>query len=139
MVSFVDIEDIDVDLNHFNQLYPTFQQSTNNQYFDSNKFNTKFNEHNDKNLNIIHFNARSMNANGDGFSSFLSTLNIKFDIVCICETWYNVHSGLDIFFPSYKGFHVFREGERRGGGVSIYVRRKLNSEIVPHLTVCRDS
>ena len=64
---------------------------------------------------------------------------MKFDIVCICETWYNVHSGPDDFFPSYKGFHVFREGERRGGGVSVYVRKKLSSEIVPYLTVCHES
>ena len=70
MVSFVDIEDIDAELNHFNELYPTFQQSTNNQYFDSNKFNAKFNEQNDTNLNIINFNARSMNAIGIVFHVF---------------------------------------------------------------------
>ena len=62
---------------------------------------------------------RSTNANGDSVSSFLSTRNVKFDIVCMCETWYNVLSGFDDFFPLYKGFHVFREEERIGGGFSV--------------------
>ena len=52
---------------------------------------------------------------------------------------YNDNIGLDEFSPSYKGFHVFRENERRGDGVSVNVRKKLSSEIVPHLTMCYDS
>ena len=66
MDSYVDIEDIDVELN-YNELYPPIQQKSKNQYFDSIKLNKKCNEQNDKNLNIIHFNARSIDAIGDSF------------------------------------------------------------------------
>ena len=69
-VSLIDIEDIDVVLNHFNKLSPTLPQNSNDRYFDSDRYITKFNEHNNKNQIIINSNTRSMNANGDSFSIF---------------------------------------------------------------------
>ena len=78
---------------------------------------------------------RSLNANGDYFSCFLPTLDLKFDIIygSTQKCWSM------IFFPGYVGFHLTRESSRRGGGVAVYVSNNFNAEIIPHLTINHDA
>lgn len=134
-----DFDDIDADLNHFSELYPSFHHNLLNQYYDTAKFNEKFQHDNGVNLNIIHLNIRSLNANGDCFSSFLSTLEIKFDIICLTETWLHADNFIDNFFPGYAGFHLTRESSRRGGGVAVYVGNNLNAKIIPDMSINHDA
>ena len=80
--------DIDIDLNYFDNLYNGLHD--NQQYFNSDLFNNKF--HNDvsnlsNNLSIMHVNIRSISANGDELVAYLETLILKFDIICLTETW----------------------------------------------------
>ena len=77
----------DVDLNHFNGLYPSLQTSRENQYFDSDKFNSVFCSDGAKDFSILHLNIRSIRANGDALILYLSSLNSKFDVICLTETW----------------------------------------------------
>ena len=91
--------DIDVDLNHFNEIYPDLNDANINQYYDSKSFN-------DLNLNkndfrLFHHNIRSLNKNLDQLSALLSTLNSKFDILCFTECWLHESNEKLIHFENY--------------------------------------
>ena len=81
-------DDIDVDLNHFENLYPNLIHNRNNQYYDDDRFNSTL-ASNDcvRDLSVVHLNIRSINANGSDFITYLSLLNRKFDVVCLSETF----------------------------------------------------
>ena len=120
--------DIDIDLNYFDNLYNGLHD--NQQYFNSDLFNNKF--HNDvpnlsNNLSIMHVNIRSISANGDELVAYLETLILKFDIICLTETWLNDDNFIDNIFTGYIGYHSMRQN-RRGGGVSIYVNNEFVSK-----------
>ena len=121
MVSDV-LNDVDADLNHFNELYPSLHSSSEQQYYDSDKFNSTFNLNTRNDLSIIHANIRSLSANGDMFVGFLSLLNRSFDVICFTETWLSQDGVVENFFPSYNGHHISRS-TRRGGGVAIYIKK----------------
>ena len=125
-------EDIDADLNHFDQLFPSFRASTENQYFHSTRFNSNFNGNNPSDLAIFHVNIRSLNRNGDALIAYLSTLHLKFNIICLTETWMNENS-IDNFFPNYNSYMSTRQN-RVGGGVAIYVNKQLKSSLIHELT-----
>ena len=116
-------------LNHFNELYPSFQHNIKIQYYDTAKCNKSFQHNNGSNLNIILLNIRFLNANGDCFSSFLSTLDLKFDLICLTETWLHTDNLIDNFFPGYIDFHLIREISSRGGGVAMYVSNELMQKL----------
>ena len=113
-------DNIDVDLNHFNELYPSLQTSRENQYFDSDKFNRVFFSDGGRDLSLIHLNIRSIRANGDAFILYLSLLKRKFDVICLTETWVKEPDLIDDIFSDYHSFHSFRQS-RVGGGVAIYI------------------
>ena len=115
-------DDIDPEINHFNRVFPDLNDNQLNQYFTSSTFNNSFNN---SSFSLIHVNIRSVNANGDAFVTYLSTLKLKFSVICLTETWSNEHNFLDDIFDSYKGFHAFRTVDRRGGGISIYVHNNF--------------
>ena len=122
---------IDPDINHYN----TFMSSTSCEFYSSDSFIDKF-PNDSNNISVFHINIRSMNSNGDDLSSFLSSLEFKFDIICITETWFNDYCFKD-YFPNYNGFHSYRNDGRRGGGCSIYVSKYLNAKILD--TMCINS
>ena len=96
--------ELDADLNHFDLLYPSISQSRERQYFNTDTFNESFNRNNCKSFRIIHLNIRSIQANGDDFVTYLSTLKTIFDVICFSETWMSDSSMLNPF-PDYNGFH----------------------------------
>ena len=71
-------------------------------YYDNFQFNVLSKKEN-TGLSIIHFNARSLNANFDHIKDFLCTLNIPFDVITISETWVEVeknHRLRNVTIPS---------------------------------------
>ena len=137
MPELIQHDDIDIDLHHYNQLYPSLAISYNNQYYDSNKFNSSFCVNGVNDLRVIHLNIRSLSANGDNFVAFLSTLNLNFDIICISETWVTNPSLFEGFLDGYTGIHSYREN-RRGGGTAIYLKKHIQHSVIPHLTLNND-
>ena len=129
--------DLDIDINHFDQLYPSITSSYNNQYYDSNKFNSSFSVNGVNDLRVIHLNIRSISANGDSFVAFLSTLNLSFDIICVSETWTTDPSSFEGFLDGYTGVFSCREG-RQGGGTAIFLKEHIEYSVIPHLTVNND-
>ena len=52
--------DIDIDVNHFNHLYPSISSSYSNQYYDSNKFNSSFCMNGVNDLSVLHLNIEEL-------------------------------------------------------------------------------
>ena len=120
MSDFSIFDDIDPEINHLNRAFPDLADGNEqNNYFTSSTFNNSFNSVNFNSFSLIHINIRSINANGDSFVSYLSTLKLKFSVICLTETWSDEQNLLDNIFPSCKGFHTFRSIGRLGGGVSV--------------------
>ena len=130
-------DEIDVDTNHFDILFPSIASSQNNQYYDIDSFNSSFSINGMNDLSVIHLNIRSIAANGDRFAVFLSTLNLNFDVICLTETWVTELGLVDGFLEGYVCFHSFREA-RRGGGTAIYLKKHIHHTLVPHLTINND-
>ena len=109
---------------NLNELNDAYEESGEDQicrFFSTDAFNEEFSLITDKDLSVVHCNIRSLNSNGDDFVNFLSTLSVKFDVICLTETWIKDVEYLDSFFPSYNAFHSCRPGNNRGGGVSIFL------------------
>ena len=76
-----------------------------------------------KALNILLQNIRSMPKNFDNFNVYLETLSIKPMIICLTETWLN-----DRFNPSLFNLNDYHSPKvqiekKRGGGVLIYASK----------------
>ena len=126
---------LDADVNHFNILYPSLTQAV--PYYDADSFNNDLDFNTEFSLSLIHVNIRSLAANGDTFISYLSTLNLTFDVICLTETW-TCDSSLDHLFPNYNGFHYSRSSSR-GGGVAIYIDKSFESSACPEISTMNDS
>ena len=86
------------------------------------QFNQKFCASNNK-LFIINFNIQSFNSKISEFLSFLDEL-VRFpDVIILTEMWTTGENFAEI--EGYTGFHCNRQIERRGGGVSVFVKNDL--------------
>jgi len=83
------------------------------------------------NFFLCHFNIRSFHANADEVLLFLSSLTILPDIIILSETWFSPDSTMNI--DGYYGHHACRT-DRRGGGVSVYVRKVYSATEVPEFS-----
>lgn len=70
-------------------------------------------------FHLLQWNARSLIANGQEFKKFVVESEVKFDIVCIQETWLRPH--LDFILPGYESVRFDRDGNQ-GGGCATFVR-----------------
>ena len=108
-------DDIDVDLN----LNPELQQLNNynnsSQYFDVDGFNTLI--INDNDLRILHLNIRSLCSNMEDLCALLTLIKVKFDIICITESWLSDHTEPLYSIPGYHAYHSLRPVGMRGGGL----------------------
>lgn len=80
-------------------------------------------------LNVVHFNARSLNGlKLDHVRTVFEKSNI--DIICVSETWFQEDvSDLHYNIKGYKMFHNDRKG-RKGGGVAIYCKDNLKAKLI---------
>ena len=124
--------EIDADINYFNEAYPSINDNHYNQYFDSSTFNN-LQLDNGSNFSVIHLNIRSLKKNGETFEAYLSTLNCKFDVICLTETW---SKDIELINDFLDGYSVFSSTRRRnGGGSAIYVKNSFKCSVVSELTV----
>ena len=85
-------------------------------------------------LFILNFNIQSFNAKVDEFLYFLDELIRSPDVIILTETWATDDSLAEI--EGYAGFHCNRKIDRRGGGVSIFVKRELKANFVKISKFC---
>lgn len=77
-------------------------------------------------LKICHINAQSLNNKMDELRFTFENSGV--DIICVSETWFNANTPDSLL--SLNGFNIFRaDRERHGGGVAIYINKKLNSKL----------
>ena len=88
--------DLDVDENYFDCL-----AGQNLGYMDSDQLNARLmNVENHTVLqSIMHINARSLISNIDSFHSNLKLLKLKISVICVSETWTDLHTEKFIGIP----------------------------------------
>ena len=93
-------------------------------------------------LSMIHFNARSLNANFENIKDYLYVLRHPFDVVVISETWIH-HLNINCFpLQGYEAAPVNRD-HKRGRGVAIYISKSIGfmeiksmSSVVDNIMEC---
>ena len=123
--------DYDKDLDPVNNLYNRVLPSC--KYYDNLQFNVST-KNNTNGLSIIHFNARSLNANFHSIIHTLQTLNITFDIIAISETWTESNVTTEYDLPHYRVFHKARH-YTKGGGVALYVNDIIDCTLIESKSV----
>lgn len=88
-------------------------------------------------LSVICFNIRSFSRNGDEFIGYLSNLEHDFDVIILTETWAKDDTQTLINIPGYTSTHNIREN-RRGGGVSIFVREFIDFNVIETINMSND-
>ena len=119
--------DIYPEINHFAEIFPEL----NNSEHSDNYLIDKFNKNciiNVNDLNIIHCNIRSLYAHHDKFLSLLSVLSVKFYILCFSESWLTDATKQLINFQGYQSFHSLRPINKRGGGISIFIKDSIRAK-----------
>ena len=128
------LQDMDPDDNFFNDVYSGLALETVSPYYNIDNYNNTF-KRGPQTLNIMTFNVRSLNRNGELFTSLLSSLFRPPDILVLTETWLEEGDQITSEMEGYNAFHTIREGGR-SGGVSIYVATYLSAGPIFELTVC---
>ena len=107
--------------NHFHASIPT-----DTKYYNDEQFVRDVKSVSD--LSFIHFNARSLNKNIQKIKDTIDDLKLSFDIIAISETWAEADTIDGFTISGYEAFHIVR-GQRKGGGVALYVHRRFNCAI----------
>ena len=70
------------------------------------------------------------------FQDFIESLNFKFSLICLSETWIEPHKIPDSNFqlPGYYSFHLTRE-KKKGGGLYIFLRETYSHKFRKDLQV----
>ena len=107
--------------NHFHASIPT-----DTKYYSDEQFVREVKSKGD--LSFIHFNARSLNKNLKKIKDSIEDLKLSFDIIAISETCAETDTIDGFTLNGYEAFHIVR-GQRKGGGVALYVHRRFNCAI----------
>jgi hypothetical protein len=117
------MEDIDPDTNYYNSDDST--NPNNCLYYHPNGLNLESAKHSAKeSLSIFHVNIRSLRKNFSKLVLLLDSIDNKFNLIILTETWLKSHNA-DLFkIEGYDHEHITRS--TTGGGVSIYIKENLN-------------
>lgn len=98
-------------------------------YFDAAEFKRKYYKNDLDSLMLFHLNVRSLRRNQDELLLFLQSIQVKFHVLVLTETWLTDPEEFPEI-PGYKSFHSVRR-KKRGGGVSVLVRCDLQAVLLP--------
>ena len=77
---------------------------------------------------MLHINARSLVANLDSIYANLLTVEHKFSVLAITETWTNNYTENSVNFPGYTKY-INSRVHSKGGGVALYFDSQLKVSI----------
>lgn len=123
--------DVDPDNNFYNnQLY----NNLNCNYYYEDSFNAQLATNMNASLtfSLIHLNIRSGQRNLDKFETYMQNLDLKFDVVGLSETWFNVNNVDRYGIMGYSHEYNIRM-TRKGGGVSLYIKNHISYKKRPDL------
>ena len=92
--------------------------------------------HRQINLNLIHYNARSLNKNFDKLCEDLHLLKFPFSVIGVTETWIN-NSSINFSLPGYS-FYQENRIKGLGGGVGLFVKETVNVRVLPEIKLSVD-
>lgn len=78
-------------------------------------------------LNILYFNIRSCRSKIDYLETYIHSLQQPIHVIVLSETW--LYSWEIFNIQNYQSYHCTRDSDR-GGGVSIFVRRDVSSQLI---------
>lgn len=114
---------LDPDLNFLNDYY--ISMNVNSQYHTADSLNTISEKFKCNSLSVFHLNVRSLPCHFDDLNEYLSSLNQKFTVIALTETWLTEISRQNYSIPGYTSIHHCREN-KTGGGVSLYIRSDVH-------------
>ena len=96
-------------------------------------------ELNDLNLNtgklsLLNYNVRSFHRNNSDFFGMLESLELKFKIIVLTETWNNINNVQLCTIPDYD-IPSYYQGH---GGVSVFCDSTVKAEINNSLSICHE-
>lgn len=80
---------------------------------------------NRSNLSLLHVNIRSLRKNFDKLISLLNSVNAKFDVICVSETWLDDDPNNSCYLPGYSLFNQCPQDFSRGKGAAVYLHENL--------------
>lgn len=124
--TFSPLFDTDPDFNYFNSM-TTMNVAMQSDYFTENSFIKKLQQNNvlPTALSLIHINIRSIPKHFDEWEYYLETLQFKFNIIGISETWLREENVESYNMKGYQHVYQYRSN-RKGGGVSLFVSNFFN-------------
>ena len=102
------------DVNFYNDI-----SSLETSYLSPREIDKDFQKFSKESFPVLHLNIRSMNKNFEAFQDFYKSLNTKFSIVCLTETWANdsnINQNSLFQLEGYIPVHQIRKS-RKGGGL----------------------
>ena len=110
------------DVNFYNNI-----SSLESHYLSPSEIDKNFQNFCKESFSVLYLNIRSINENFEAFQDFYKSLNTKFSIICLTETWANDsninHNSL-FKLEGYIPVHQIRKS-RQGGGIVIFIRDSL--------------
>ena len=102
------------DVNFYNQI-----SSSKTNYLSPSEIDENFQNFSKESFSVLYLNIRSMNKNFEAFQQFYKSLNTKFSIICLTETWENdsnINQNSLFQLKGYNPVHQIRKS-RKGGGI----------------------
>ena len=131
-------QDIDPDANFFN--IPELHLGTNSNYYLEDDFNSLSSSNviiNNSKLSLFHLNIRSLRCNNVNLLTYLQTLSLNFNVICLTETWLHERDKEYYNLPGYTHVSVTRTNSR-GGGISVFIDKQIEHRILPELCIVDD-
>ena len=110
-------------------------------YLSPSKIDKNFQNFAKQSFSVLQLTIRSLNKNFEAFQNFYKSLNTKFSIICLTETWANASDINQNSFFQLEGYipvHQIRKS-RKGGGIITSIRDSLLYKLRNDLsTNCED-
>ena len=110
-------------------------------YLSPSEIDKNFQNFSKESFSVLHLNIRSMNKNFEAFQDFYKSLNTKFSIICLTETWANdsdINQNSLFQLEGYFPVHQIRKS-RKGGRIIIFIRDSLLYKLRNYLRIsCED-
>ena len=118
------LPDVDPDLNYYLQF--SRQQNFVSDYFTENQFNDRIMEKTipSNELSILHMNICSIPKHIQKLSNYISNIKLNFFVLGLTATWISNSSSGIYNMEGYNLIEDFRKN-RKGGGVSLYIRKNV--------------
>ena len=131
------INQIDSDAQLFDHIYPNNCPQCNSLYYCIDGVRNLSQENTAYNFKLLNFNVRSFCANIDQLEGLLEASDVSFQTVILSESWINERNADMCELEGYTAYHQMRS-EQLGGGVSVYCKSGISSEMVASMCVCNE-